>query len=160
MYIDYKTASIFHGKSFLLKPSKLCPFTFYFNRNQPLLGIRSKRHNKSMQLLMNANQERRKIYRNNAIKQLAKINLSVLEKRKLWCIIAKQKHLKWNKKQNRFASMHLVAHKVGTPNIQIWDKKKKKHCLKICKIYTFFMLMKSTKYCWVYLKCKTIQKVT
>ena len=47
-----------------------------------------------MQLLMNANQERRKIYRNNAIKQLAKINLSVLEKRKLWCIIAKQKHLK------------------------------------------------------------------
>ena len=33
--------------------------------------------------------------------------------------------------------MHLVAHKVGTPNIQIWDKKKGKRCLKICKIYTF-----------------------
>ena len=97
---------------------------------------------------MNANQERRKIYRNNAIKQLAKINLSVLEKRKLWCIIAKQKHLKRNKKQNRFASMHLVAHKVGTPNIQIWDKKKgQKHSLKICKIYTLFVLMKSSKYC-------------
>ena len=27
--------------------------------------------------------------------------------------------------KNRFASMHLVAHKVCTPNIQIWDKKTK-----------------------------------
>ena len=68
MYIDYKTASIFLGKSFLLKPIKLCPFTFYFNRNQPLLGIRSKRHNKSMQLLMNAKQEEKK----NILKQCNK----------------------------------------------------------------------------------------
>ena len=55
--------------------------------------------------------------------------------------------------------MHLAAHKVGTPNIQIWDKKKgQKHSLKICKIYTFFMLMKCTKCCWVYLKCKNYTK--
>ena len=33
---------------------------------------------------------------------------------------------KETKKTNRYASMHLVAHKVGTPNIQIWNKKRDK----------------------------------
>ena len=31
----------------------------------------------------------------------------------------------WMETKNRFASMHLVAHKVCTLNIQIWDKKTK-----------------------------------
>ena len=43
--------------------------------------------------------------------------------------------------KNRFASMHLVAHKVCTPNIQIWDKKTKTTFLKICKIFEFFLFI-------------------